>query len=577
MGRIVMLSNWSIAFVMAILVVSCAAGASGTYPVPPKPVATDIKVGVYVFPGWYRHPGTSDYPYTCHDDQSEWMIAISKVSKPRPVLGFYDDSMPEVNDWHIKWAREAGISWFAFDWYWNAGEKRLSRTLEKGFLKSRYCDQMQFCINWCNHGLDYKKPLDFSPAAMEEVIRYCADNYFTRPNYLKINGRPVFMIYEIKPILKACGGADKFQIIVLPRLNAICHERNLGDLFLIWDSNDPSSVSDVPVGDAFTSYSYHWVLNGSGWTTPGSAPYSEIVEGVKPIWERMLTKKKQFIVGAQAGWDDSPRRPNGNNWVRTGWTKDLFEQMLRNGKSLVKPDFPYFMIEAWNEWGEGSHLEPSKDYGFDHLDAIRRVFGNKAPNKWAKPTPEQVRSYSVLDDEQLAAAKKCEDGPPVPVFVANRSVVYSVDPAELPKDLISQWPSGKLEGDLGVANMKGPDMVEGKAVLTVLREDPFLVLPGKWGPISDISAIAVRLRLTGTGGADGGNLFWETDRSKIGSDMCLVKWKCDDSFHTYLFTYTSFAKKEEILKAIRVDFPDTAGGKIEIEWIRVYGRKLSAQ
>ena len=576
MERTPMLLHCSIAFVLGVLVASCAAGASGTYPAAPKPVATDIKVGVYVFPGWYRHPGTSDYPYTCHDDQSEWMTAIAKVSKPRPILGFYDDSMPEVNDWHIKWAREAGISWFAFDWYWNAGEKRLARTLEKGFLKSRYCEQMQFCINWCNHGLDYKKPLDFSPAALEELIRYCADNYFVRPNYLKINGRPVFMIYEIKPILAACGGADKFQIKVLPRLNAICHERNLGDLFLVWDSNDPGSVSDVPVGDAFTSYSYHWVLTDSPWTMPGSAPYSEIVEGVKPIWQKMLQKKKSFIVGAQAGWDDSPRTaPNGRpNWVRTGTTMELFEQMLRNGKSLVRPSFPYFLIEAWNEWGEGSYLEPSREYGFGYMDAIRRVFATKAgPNKWARPTAEQIRSYSVLDDEQLAAAKKCEDGPPVPVFVANRSVAYVIDPTELPKNMISDWPADKYDHDLGIANMSGPEMVEGSAVLTVLHEDPFLILPGEWGPISGISGIAYRLRITNTSGADRGNFFWETDKSAFGADTCLVKWKCDNVFHTYLFTFTSYASEGETLRKIRADFPDTPGGKIEIEWIRVYGRK----
>lgn len=563
-----------IGILVFILGTSIASRAADSYPVPPpKPVATDIKVGAYIFPGWYRQKGTSDYPYPTFDEQSEWMSAIAKVSKPRPVLGFYDDSMPEVNDWHIKWALEAGISWFAFDWYWSAGEKRLARSLEKGFLNARYNEQMQFCINWCNHGLDYKRTFVFDSEALEEMIRYCADNYFVRPNYLKIKGRPVFMILDIKPILAACGGADKFQLKVLPRLNAICREHGVGDLFLIWDNNEPNLVADVPVGDAFTSYSYHWVLTDSYWTFPGSAPYSEIVEGVKPIWQKMLTKKKPFMVGAQAGWDDSPRTvPGGQpNWVRTGWTPTLFEQMLRNGKALVKPEFPYFMIEAWNEWGEGSHIEPSKQYGFAHLDAIRRVFGNKGQNRWAQPTPAQVRSYSVLNDEQLAAAKKVADGPPVPVFVANRTVSYVLDPSELPQNPISDWPAGPLRTDLGIANLTGPELVDGKAVMTVIKEDPFIIIPGTWGPISSITGIAMRVRITNPGGADKGNFFWETDKMKFGGDTCLVKWKCDDSFHTYLFRFTAAAAKDEVLKNIRADFPDTPGCKIEIEWIRVYG------
>ena len=89
------------------------------------------------------------------DNDSEWRL-IAKYPKPRPVLGFYDDSLPEVNDWHIKWAVEAGISFFVFDWYWNAGETRLARTLNVGFLNAKYTDMMKFCIHWCNHNLDWK-------------------------------------------------------------------------------------------------------------------------------------------------------------------------------------------------------------------------------------------------------------------------------------------------------------------------------------------------------------------------------------------------------------------------------------
>jgi hypothetical protein len=124
------------------------------YPPVPQPVRGKTELGVYIFPGWYRDKGRGDYPYRTHDEDSEWR-AIAKKPNPRALLGFYDDSLPEVNDWHILWALEHGISWFAFDWYWNAGEHRLLRTLERGFLKAKYAPMMKFCIHWCNHSLDW--------------------------------------------------------------------------------------------------------------------------------------------------------------------------------------------------------------------------------------------------------------------------------------------------------------------------------------------------------------------------------------------------------------------------------------
>jgi len=127
----------------------------GEYVPKPVPAVGEVQIGVYIFPGWYRDKGRGDYPYCTHDEDSEWRL-IARCPKPRPILGFYDDSLPEVNDWHIKWALEHGVSFFAFDWYWNAGEHRLLRTLERGFLKARYANMMKFCIHWCNHGLDWR-------------------------------------------------------------------------------------------------------------------------------------------------------------------------------------------------------------------------------------------------------------------------------------------------------------------------------------------------------------------------------------------------------------------------------------
>ena len=120
----------------------------------PKPVAGKVTLGAYIFPGWYRDAGRGDYPYRTHDEDSEWKRCVARQPGPRPLLGFYDDSLPEVNDWHITWALEHGISFFAFDWYWNAGEKRLARTLEQVYLKAHSAPQMKLGRHWGDHAID---------------------------------------------------------------------------------------------------------------------------------------------------------------------------------------------------------------------------------------------------------------------------------------------------------------------------------------------------------------------------------------------------------------------------------------
>lgn len=400
---------------LLLALAAIAAGdADGSGAVPaPEPVKTDVRVGTYIFPGWYRSPLTSDYPYANHDQESEWET-IARFETPRPILGYYNDALPEVNDWHIKWALEAGISWFAFDWYWNAGEQRLRRSLEEGFLNAEYGPMMDFCIHWCNHGLDWKKPLDFGPDALEEMIRFCAENYFPRPNYLKIDGRPVFMVWDIESVVKQNGGAERFADEVIPRLNAALASYGIKELFLIAVHNAPHLLEPFTFPDAATGYSYAWCTPSVGFNPPGRVPYERMIEALPGYWDGLRkTLQVPFIVGTQSGWDNSTRTVGAGNpdglWVLEDNRADLFARSLREGVGRIEPDLPLFLIEAWNEWGEGSFIEPSTSHGFAHLSAIRKAFAPDAPtNTWVRPTAEQIEAYQV---QGIELAPQSESNP----------------------------------------------------------------------------------------------------------------------------------------------------------------------
>jgi hypothetical protein len=580
---------------LTICLAAASSGSAALYPVPPPwPVKTDLQVGAFVFPGWHKRLATPDYTY------SHWEL-VARFANPRPVLGFYDESLPEVNDWHINWALEAGVSWFAFDWYYYGGECRLERALEEGFLKARYTNQMKFCIHWCNHPVPGWPPLDHSPEGMAKMLRYCAEHYFTRPNYLRLGNRPVFMGWDIEAVLKENGGAENFQKKVLPRLNAVCREKGLGDLFLILVSHNAGlyQVGNLPVGDAFTGYSYGGLTTESIYQEPGSAPYAEMVEALPLFWRQLHRSHLPFITSTSVGWDNMPNSLGwgyNTRWARPGNTPALFERTLREGKrqacrertpcrslpSPLSPSVPFpplFVIDAWNEWGEGHAIEPDKQHGFGYLEAVRRVFAPGAPPpRWVRPTLEQVDSYSVFTGEERLKAHQRELQPDPPPTVPDHSVDLTVDPQDLPGTLLEEFRLDRPEA-LGRITLneqlKFLRFRRGRACFEVTGGDAQMLFQGDWGELQRGHAVAIRLRYSAENlFFNTAQLYWATDGAPLSGEHCrLYSWRSDGRPHTYLLTFKRDRPWTGRLTSFRIDPPATVGAKVEMEWVRLLREK----
>jgi len=89
------------------------------------------------------------------------------------------------------------------------------------------------------------------------------------------------------------------------------------------------------------------------------------------------------------GWDSSPRCGDDPDWmtkrdypfgaVLVNNTPYLFKKALAQAKVLtvLKPEKDRIItINSWNEWGEGSYLEPDSINGMEYLEAIKAVFGS---------------------------------------------------------------------------------------------------------------------------------------------------------------------------------------------------------
>jgi hypothetical protein len=545
---------------------------------PPQPVNTDVTVGVYIFPGWYRDAGRGDYPYRTHDEDSEWR-AVARKPAPRPLLGFYDDSMPEVNDWHIKWALEHGVSFFCFDWYWNAGEHRLLRTLEQGFLRSKYCNLMKFCIHWCNHALDWHdrpggrpSDADFQPPALVEMVNYMADRYFSRPNYLTVDGRPVLVIWDTAAVVQANGGPEGFAKAV-EAMNQALRAKGFKDLYLI--AMGERNSNQAAGFDAFTGYGYYGADFDSRYEWRGgfSIPYEESVKHYETVWKGIAGRPGlPYLLPIGTNWDSRPRHSERAAVIRDK-TPEKFGDSCRASLKYIDRRLNMAIIEAWNEWGEGSFLEPDKQWGFGFLDQVRATFSSAPPQHTdLVPGPEKIASFSLLRGDELAAAAQMAQQPYPDPPLSIRKVTWRIDEPLPAGPTLRAWEfSGKDAEGWMPYQVKPLEVRDGLLTTTVTGSDPQLIVDNVGATVEQLACLAMRLRVPE--GVSLCQLFYTTAAEP---DMTADKSMTfplvpDGQWHTYQISRAPEGKWSGALKILRLDI-GSAGNQIELDWVRLIGK-----
>jgi len=52
------------------------------------------------------------------------------------------------------------------------------------------------------------------------------------------------------------------------------------------------------------------------------------------------------------------------------------EELILYSESKLPEDKQIIVVNAWNEWAEGAHLEPDKKFGYAYLNSIGRALSN---------------------------------------------------------------------------------------------------------------------------------------------------------------------------------------------------------
>ncbi|MBA3611803.1 MAG: glycoside hydrolase family 99-like domain-containing protein [Nitrospirales bacterium] len=301
-------------------------------------------------------------------------------------LGFYDLRMPEVREEQARLARKYGISAFCYYYYWFGGKKLLNRPLDE-VLQSGAPD-FPFCLCWANENwtrrwdgceediLIAQSHTEADHASfIEEIIPALLD-----PRYVRIHGKPLVIVYRLGQLPEPRRTADLWR--------EYCMNAGVGEIYLAY----VQSFERMPLGDDPSLYGFDAAIEFPPHRYPvkmeGSRPlinseYQGVLFDYVQTSENFMRRtwpSYKLFKGVMPSWDNTARRQDVSH-VFVGATPQRYEYWLRRAVDQTRRfhfgDERIVFINAWNEWAEGNHLEPDRQFGHQFLEATRNGLGRR--------------------------------------------------------------------------------------------------------------------------------------------------------------------------------------------------------
>ena len=346
---------------------------------------------------------------------TEWRLV--EQARPRfkghvqpkvPVWGYEDESSPTVFERKIKAASNAGLSAFIFDWYWYDDGPFLQSALEKGYLGASNRNDLKFAIMWANHDWFDIQPAKLSssprlqfpgkvtPETFGTITDHVVETYFKSSSYWMIDGCPYFSIYELFNFVASMGGVAGAAraIAEFRQKTKAAGFRDLHFNAVTWGVKLLPGQTDVPDLKVLleqlqvdSTTSYVWLHHAQLPNFPVTE-YSAMAKTYEAYRETASEKLgKPYFPNVSVGWDSSPRACQSDIYIEKGYpflpvvqgnTPENFGKALQSARGFLdrRSDLKQkiLTINSWNEWTEGSYLEPDTLNGYGYLDQIRKVF-----------------------------------------------------------------------------------------------------------------------------------------------------------------------------------------------------------
>ena len=364
-------------------------------PVPAP--TTGYHVGLHVFSSWR-------YGFWRGTHDATWDVC-SPYDEITPYMGYYDEGIPEVADWENKWFAEHGIDFQLQCWYGPLVIDEpikfpgFSHALHDGYFNSVYKNYSKFAIMWENN---FTRSI--TPEAFENyLVPFFIEYYFKDPGYYKIDGKPVFSIYNIGTLVtpEYFGSVEQARKEMDFLRNAV-KKAGFPDILLLC-AGSGGTKDGIALREALSvegTYAYNWG------TESYTAQYQK--ERLSEMADTFAEYAADLVhvptvgVGFNCVARHDQRHPSISideyEKILT-WTRDVYLKDKRQFPDQNSWQSKMLLLSCWNEFDEGHYINPSNLHGFGFIDTLRKLFTTAPDHTDAKPTDAQKRRIDILYPE----------------------------------------------------------------------------------------------------------------------------------------------------------------------------------
>jgi hypothetical protein len=324
-----------------------------------------------------------------------------------PLLGTYNSRDKAVISQHIKWAKEASLDFLIINW--GGRESWDDITLKDYYLRNKDSSNIKFCLLYdssitlnrftTQRVYDYDFEDENMPGKSKgdkflEDFDYLAENYFKHPQYFRIDGKPVVYIYNVSSFRKV----DKYFRILQENMRkrgielflvadvvcwagVVASKRNLS---FLWDNPPKQSLKTISRALKrlfLNSYEKDFSISKYFSAISGYNLYSEnrinnFLEELDSLYKRFKfysdNNSLVFIPNVMPGYDDRKLKGLSRSVIQRE-NGSFYKKMFKIAKKYTDKKVPIVAITSFNEWHEGTELEPSKEEGDKYLALTREL------------------------------------------------------------------------------------------------------------------------------------------------------------------------------------------------------------